>query len=805
MSFFRNLSLKLKQMLLMLAIATVALVFSFGGFLSQETALFRKSILETLNARVGVFGSVSTAALEFDDPKAAQEIMSALQSDRNLLAGALYSKTGEMLASYRRSDSPGTSLPSTLSGDGHEDTSGWLAAWETVNSTGEPVGCIYLKSDLGVIAAHHQKLALTGAVVLLLSLLAATFLSSLLQRLISGPVLHLLATMKAVTEKKDFTQRAIKTGNDELGQLVDGFNDMIQQIYSRDAELQQARDHLELRVEERTAELKSEVAEREQAEKRLQDSLLSLAAFKAVLDRACIIATTDTRGTITHANENFCKISGYDRAELVGQNHRLLKSGYHPDSFYAAMWKTITNGEVWRGEIKNVSKTGETYWVDATIGPMLDESGKPKGYLAVRTDITERKMADEERARLVNFLEASLNEVYVFDTESLRFSYVNRRALQNLGYTAEQIRKLTPLDIKPEFTNESFRKAITPLLADAVSKRVFQTIHRRADGTDYPVEVCLQLVSTSKERVFLAVIADITERRRAEAELAEMNKRLLATSRQAGMAEVATGVLHNVGNVLNSVNVSATLLGDQLRKSKISSVGRVCDLLKQNSGRLGEFFTTDAKGLQVPGFLEVLSSQLKTDQQSMLEEVKSLTKNIEHIKGIVSMQQSLAKVGGVTEMVNIPELIEDTLRITSGSLSVHKIELIKDIALELPDVQIDKHKALQILINLVRNAKHACEDSGRADKRITVKAAREEDRILITVADNGLGIPAENLDRIFNHGFTTKKDGHGFGLHSGANAAKEMGGSLRVASEGPGHGATFTLGLPMESKAKLAA
>jgi len=257
-----------------------------------------------------------------------------------------------------------------------------------------------------------------------------------------------------------------------------------------------------------------------------------------------------------------------------------------------------------------------------------------------------------------------------------------------------------------------------------------------------------------------------------------MNKRLLANSRQAGMAEIATGVLHNVGNVLNSVNVPATLLGDQLRKSKIASIGRVCDLLKQNSGRLGEFFTTDAKGLQVPGFLEALSSQLKTDQQSMLEEVKSLTKNIKHIKEIVSMQQSYATVSGVAESLNPIELVEEALNMNAGSFERHQLELVLEFAPDLPPICVDRHKVLQILINLLRNAKHACDDSGREDKKMTIKVAGEKDRVRISIADNGVGIPAENLDRIFNHGFTTKTNGHGFGLHSGANAAKEMGGSL---------------------------
>ena len=130
-----------------------------------------------------------------------------------------------------------------------------------------------------------------------------------------------------------------------------------------------------------------------------------------------------------------------------------------------------------------------------------------------------------------------------------------------------------------------------------------------------------------------------------------------------------------------------------------------------------------------------------------------------------------------------------------GALSRHDVEVIREFE-TVPPLNVEKHKILQILVNLLRNAKHACQDSGRADKRMTVRVANGDGRIRISVMDNGVGIPPENLTRIFNHGFTTRKDGHGFGLHSGALAAKEMGGSLTVHSDGPGQGAAFTLELP---------
>jgi C4-dicarboxylate-specific signal transduction histidine kinase len=162
------------------------------------------------------------------------------------------------------------------------------------------------------------------------------------------------------------------------------------------------------------------------------------------------------------------------------------------------------------------------------------------------------------------------------------------------------------------------------------------------------------------------------------------------------------------------------------------------------------------------------------------------------------MQQSYARISGVTEPVKVTDLVEDALRLNAGAFQRHEVEVVRDFAPGAPDITTEKHKVLQILVNLVRNAKYACDESGRADKRMTVRVTHGQGRVRIQVADNGVGIPPENLTRIFNHGFTTKKDGHGFGLHSGANAAKELGGSLVAHSDGQGRGATFTLELPAQ-------
>lgn len=183
------------------------------------------------------------------------------------------------------------------------------------------------------------------------------------------------------------------------------------------------------------------------------------------------------------------------------------------------------------------------------------------------------------------------------------------------------------------------------------------------------------------------------------------------------------------------------------------------------------------------------------EQRAIVSELDSLRRNVEHIKEIVAMQQNYAMVGGVKEMINVVDLVEDGMCLNEGGLRRHGVEVGREFE-PVPPMNAEKHKILQILVNLIRNAKYACGESGRPDKRMTLRVVNGDGRVKMSVMDNGIGIPPENLTRIFNHGFTTRKNGHGFGLHSGALAAKAMGGSLTVLSGGAGQGAAFTLELP---------
>ena len=261
----------------------------------------------------------------------------------------------------------------------------------------------------------------------------------------------------------------------------------------------------------------------------LEKSLKDLQDYKFSLDQSAIIAFTDKKGVITHTNANFCKISGFSSEELIGQTHKLINSGYHPKEFFVDLWQTITSGKVFRAEIKNKAKDGSYYWVDSTIVPFLNEKNKPIQFLAIRFDITERKKAEEEKNRFQKTLENSLNEIYMFDSETLDFSFVNKGAMLNLGYTEQEIKSLKPIDIKPEYSQSTFSKVIAPLKNHKEEKIVFFTNHQRKDGSLYPVEVHLQLVEESGNKNFIAIALDITERVKAEQDILEAKDKIEAS------------------------------------------------------------------------------------------------------------------------------------------------------------------------------------------------------------------------------------------------------------------------------------
>lgn len=282
------------------------------------------------------------------------------------------------------------------------------------------------------------------------------------------------------------------------------------------------------------------------------------------------------------------------------------------------------------------------------------------------------------------------------------------------------------------------------------------------------------------------------------AELREAQRQLLEAAHRAGRSEVASNVLHNVGNVLNSVNVSAAMVSHHLRSSRIGKLVQAAGLLSAHQADLATYLTSDPAGKNIPRYLIKLSEHVESERQVVLAELAALDKNIDHIRHIVTVQQSYAGATHLVEDIAVGDLIEDALRINAAGLERAGAVVVRELAAVSP-VSTEKHKLLQILINLISNAKHALSASAGPERTLVVRMDEPRAGVVrIQIIDNGIGISADNLARLFQHRFTTRKDGHGFGLHGSAITAREMGISLSAHSDGPGAGAVFTVEIPRQ-------
>jgi PAS domain S-box-containing protein len=379
-----------------------------------------------------------------------------------------------------------------------------------------------------------------------------------------------------------------------------------------------------------------------------------------------------------------------------------------------------------------------------------------------------------------------------------RYLTVNPAFARMHGYDSPEALLTEITDIPQQvFVHPERFEEQNQILTSAGVLQDFQVQHYRKDGTKLWLSLDVRVVHDQHGASWYheGFAQDISERKEAEAKLEAAQARLLEASRHSGMAEVATNVLHNVGNVLNSVNVSTSLLSEKLRHSALPNLARVAALWRAHQDDLGAFVRDDPRARQLVSFLDELVYTLEDERQTVANEVRAVAENIEHINTIVSMQQHYTTVLGVIEEVRPLDLVEDALRMNAAALLRHGVQTVRDYQ-EVPLLQTERHKVLQILVNLISNAKYAM-DEVDWPRMLRLQISASEEHVLIAIVDNGVGIPRENQVRIFEHGFSTRKGGHGFGLHSSALAARELGGSLHVSSEGTKTGAVFTLRLPL--------
>ncbi|NOX42240.1 MAG: PAS domain S-box protein [Gammaproteobacteria bacterium] len=331
------------------------------------------------------------------------------------------------------------------------------------------------------------------------------------------------------------------------------------------------------------------------------------------------------------------------------------------------------------------------------------------------------------------------------------------------------------------------------------SKDPIELEGKRIDGSTFPMEMVVTSMTLGANHMRACIVRDITARKHAEERLAEAQNNIVDAAHKSGMAEMATGVLHNIGNILNSVNVSVEEVSRIARNSKIQGLKKANAMLSDNLENISDFFSHDNKGKKLPEYFIKIGGVIEDELDQIIEESKSLGEKTTMMKEVISTQQAYATAGFFTEKFQVAPLVEDALKVQKASLHKWGVDVIKNFS-EIPDVAAQKSKLLQVITNLIKNAKEATDENDELNKHkeIVIEiGSHDMNTVYVSVYDNGCGINEENLSSVFNHGFTTKPTGHGFGLHTSANSMTEMGGSLAVNSNGPHQGTCFTVSIPI--------
>ncbi len=456
------------------------------------------------------------------------------------------------------------------------------------------------------------------------------------------------------------------------------------------------------------------------------------------------------------------------------------------------------NGEAfWR-------KDGTSFPVEYTTTAIRGEKNEVIGAVVVFSDITERKHAEEilrdSEEKFRQFAENIDDVFWMTSVDMHTIHYVSPAFEQVWGLPAKAlyadpnawISAIVPEDREQVFT--TFQK-----LADEASVNIEYRL-RRPDGSIRWIHDRGFQIRDAGGKIYrtAGIAVDITERKRIAETVADLNKQLVVAARQSGMAEVASSVLHNAGNVLNSINVSATLVTEKVKDSKLAGLVKVAALLKEQEGRLNTFLVEDPRGRKLPEYFNMLASYWQQEQAAVILELTNLNNNIQHVKDIISMQQSLTGVSGIEEPVKISHVLQNAMNIVEASYKHNHIAVSCDIH-DIPPSLIEKSRLIQILVNLLQNSNDALSKLPANNRAVSIKARLIDDHYAIEVSDNGVGMRPEDLTRIFSYGFTTKSTGHGIGLHTSALSAQDMGGALTATSEGPGKGATFLLTIPFKA------
>jgi PAS domain S-box-containing protein len=475
----------------------------------------------------------------------------------------------------------------------------------------------------------------------------------------------------------------------------------------------------------------------------LSHSIKETQDINFALDQSSIVAITDQKGIITSVNDKFCEISKYSREELIGQDHRILNSGFHSREFFQNLWSTIGNGKVWKGEICNRSKDGTLYWVDTTIVPFLNANEKPYQYVAIRTDISDRKRAEDH---LKETLKENLDIKFALDQSSIVaftdargiITSANDKFCEISKYNREElIGKSHGILNSGYHSREFFQNLWKTILTGHVWKG--EICNKAKDGSFYWVDTTIVpfIDEKGKPYQFLAIRNDITERKRTEEILHQQDK-------LAAVGQLAAGVAHEIRNPLTSMK----------------------------------------------GYTEFL--QLDEKDPERLEFLSIILDEIERVNMIVEDFMVLAKPKAVElEEKNVIPVIKNVVSLLEFEARKRHVRLHLECEAEIIQIECDENRLKQVFLNFIKNGIEAMPNGGDLYVRTFIK----DNNVQISIQDTGVGIPEDKLKKLGEPFFTTKKNGNGLGLMVSFKIIESHNGKVFIESE-QNKGTTFNIFLP---------
>ena len=727
---FQDQSIKRKTLAVIMLTSVVVLLLTAAAFTVYDLVTYRQNLVHSLSATAAILADHSTAALALRDEKDARATLASLRADPGIAAAALYDDHGNLFVRYPR-QAPVSAFPSPPGKGGYRYEGGRVILFEPVMNGGVRLGTLYLKSDLHPL---YVRLRFYGGIALLVlfgSILVALVISNGLQRRITGPILALAEVARAVSERGDYSIRARKLSRDETGLLTDAFNGMLARIEAQTEALR------------RNEEIRS-----------------FLAAIVESSDDA--IAGKDLESKVVSWNAGAERMFGYTAAEMLGQPMTRLQSPDRPEE-EARILEEVMRGGIRHFETVRVRNDGQPIEVSLTVSPIRNARGDIIGNSSIARDITERKRAEREvrenRARLSGIIGSAMDAIISVDAAQ-RITIFNQAAAKMFRCPAGEALG-QPLDrFIPARFREAHRGHVAEFGHTGLTSRAMGHLHPlaglRADGEEFPIEASISHIEVEGQQTYTVILRDITERKRAEEQIlqlnAELEQRVHARTAELSAANqelefFTYSVAHDLRAPLRHIDAFSKILGEDCAASLTPEAQHYLNNIRKSTAKM---------------------SQLVDDLLNLAR------------VGRQELRRQTTPLGGL-----VNEVLADLKEETAGRTLEWHIQ-------PLPAIECDPGLMKQVFANLLSNAVKYTRP--RPVAVIEVGCRKMNGDSAVFVRDNGVGFNMKYADKLFGvfqrFHRAEEFEGTGVGLATVDRIVRKHGGHI-WAEAAVDRGATF--------------